>query len=180
MKKTFIIIGTVIVVAVVVLLAIRFFTPEDSWICDNGQWVKHGNPSAAKPTNGCLGSATNTEQVITVSEAVVSPNDFKNKDICLSGYYSVSFESSILVPITEVTVLADGSQKINQTNWRDFTVWIGKSVPGIGSDCDIPVDSNSTQDRNCSKETVICGNFSVASPETAGFGHLGGYRFKLE
>ena len=26
---------------------------EDVWICENGQWVKHGNPSAPKPVDGC-------------------------------------------------------------------------------------------------------------------------------
>lgn len=37
------------------LLAVRFLIggPEDTWICDNGQWVKHGNPSAPMPTSGC-------------------------------------------------------------------------------------------------------------------------------
>jgi hypothetical protein len=26
---------------------------EDSWICSNGEWVKHGNPSAPKPEGQC-------------------------------------------------------------------------------------------------------------------------------
>ena len=26
---------------------------EDSWICEGGQWVKHGNPSAPMPTTTC-------------------------------------------------------------------------------------------------------------------------------
>jgi len=36
-------------------LVVRFVIggPEDSWICDHGQWVKHGNPSAEKPTTEC-------------------------------------------------------------------------------------------------------------------------------
>jgi len=33
---------------------------EDTWICQNGQWVKHGNPSAPKPTNGCTIKANTT------------------------------------------------------------------------------------------------------------------------
>ncbi|MFH1207544.1 MAG: hypothetical protein V1668_02970 [Patescibacteria group bacterium] len=60
MKKVLIGVGIVIVVAAVVILALRVFIPEDTWICDNGQWVKHGNPSADKPTAGCSSSATNT------------------------------------------------------------------------------------------------------------------------
>jgi len=35
------------------VLASRFLSPEDSWICENGQWAKHGNPSAPQPTLGC-------------------------------------------------------------------------------------------------------------------------------
>lgn len=27
---------------------------EDTWICENGGWVKHGNPSSSKPTEGCI------------------------------------------------------------------------------------------------------------------------------
>lgn len=26
---------------------------EDTWICDNGNWVKHGVPSAPMPTTIC-------------------------------------------------------------------------------------------------------------------------------
>lgn len=42
----------------VVMILVRSFSKEDSWVCSNGQWVKHGSPSAAQPTNGC--STTNT------------------------------------------------------------------------------------------------------------------------
>lgn len=35
------------------LLAARFWSGEDGWICSKGEWVKHGNPDSAKPTKGC-------------------------------------------------------------------------------------------------------------------------------
>lgn len=35
------------------MLAARFLTGEDNWICQNGEWVKHGVPSAPKPTKPC-------------------------------------------------------------------------------------------------------------------------------
>ena len=50
-KKIFIIIFAV--------LALWFFIrfviggPEDTWICRDGQWVKHGAPSASEPTEPC-------------------------------------------------------------------------------------------------------------------------------
>lgn len=38
-----------------ILLALRLFVGggEDTWICVNGQWVKHGKPRAPKPISGC-------------------------------------------------------------------------------------------------------------------------------
>jgi len=53
-KKIYIIAATILVIAMVVLL-IRLVIggDEDSWICQNNQWVKHGNPSAPMPTAGC-------------------------------------------------------------------------------------------------------------------------------
>jgi len=63
MKK---IISVIIVLAVLagVALALRFLTPEDSWICENNVWVKHGNPASAAPTAGC-------------GEPIVCPRDFR-------------------------------------------------------------------------------------------------------
>jgi hypothetical protein len=49
-KQVLIILGA----AVVLVLTLRFFFGnEDAWICKNGQWIKHGNPSAAMPTKTC-------------------------------------------------------------------------------------------------------------------------------
>ena len=55
MKKTIIVIIIAIVILAAVWLGIRFIIggPEDTWICENGQWVKHGQPSAPKPTTPC-------------------------------------------------------------------------------------------------------------------------------
>jgi hypothetical protein len=49
----------ILVVALVVLFfaAARLISPEDTWLCQNGQWVKHGAPSAQKSTTGCGKSA---------------------------------------------------------------------------------------------------------------------------
>lgn len=48
-----------IIIAVVVIAAVWFFIgfviggPEDDWICVDGEWVKHGAPSAPMPTEPC-------------------------------------------------------------------------------------------------------------------------------
>ncbi|MEI6191417.1 MAG: hypothetical protein WCG60_02450 [bacterium] len=47
-KKTKIII-LVLLIIFVVLLFVRFIGPEDTWLCQNGEWIKHGNPDRSKP-----------------------------------------------------------------------------------------------------------------------------------
>jgi len=48
---------TLFVLTFFIIMAIAglrtFFTPEDTWLCDNGQWVKHGSPSAPQPRISC-------------------------------------------------------------------------------------------------------------------------------
>ncbi|MFA4826922.1 MAG: hypothetical protein WC596_01550 [Candidatus Shapirobacteria bacterium] len=48
--KKFLLIFIVIVTVIVVL---RFSSPEDTWLCQNNQWVKHGNPGSPAPTSVC-------------------------------------------------------------------------------------------------------------------------------
>lgn len=63
MKKLILLIVVVIVVAVGALLVIRFLSDEDTWLCQNGQWVKHGQPSKPKPSSVC-GDVQNFKGVI--------------------------------------------------------------------------------------------------------------------
>jgi hypothetical protein len=35
------------------IIALRLTADEDSWICQEGKWVKHGNPMALKPQTPC-------------------------------------------------------------------------------------------------------------------------------
>ncbi|MCX6796706.1 MAG: GerMN domain-containing protein [Candidatus Falkowbacteria bacterium] len=56
MQKKIIIITIlgVVVILLFIIVGIRIFSgPEDTWLCANNQWVKHGNPSAPMPTSGC-------------------------------------------------------------------------------------------------------------------------------
>ncbi len=45
-----------IIILIMVLMAVfglRLFSGEDDWICQNGQWFKHGNPDFPAPTVEC-------------------------------------------------------------------------------------------------------------------------------
>jgi len=49
-----------IIITIIIVIAVLFVWflirgPEDTWICVNGQWVKHGVPSAPMPTKPCKG-----------------------------------------------------------------------------------------------------------------------------
>ncbi len=55
MKNKILITIILIIVLGASLLAVRFFFggDEDAWLCQNGEWVKHGNPSSPAPVGGC-------------------------------------------------------------------------------------------------------------------------------
>jgi spore germination protein GerM len=64
MKRAVIIAVATLLVAAAVVVGVRFLGgDEDTWLCRNGQWVKHGNPSSPKPTAPCPGQAP--EVVVT-------------------------------------------------------------------------------------------------------------------
>jgi hypothetical protein len=49
-KNSLILLGGALIFFGVIILLRSFFTGnEDLWICDNGSWVKHGNPSEPMP-----------------------------------------------------------------------------------------------------------------------------------
>jgi len=69
----------VIIVLVVLIVVFAFLRgSEDSWICQDGEWVKHGQPSAEKPTEPC------GETVIIPDEPVIIVDMPKPDDIITS------------------------------------------------------------------------------------------------
>jgi len=48
------------------ILIARFILggPGDSWKCENGAWMKHGNPRGAMPTTGCGITGSGEEYVL--------------------------------------------------------------------------------------------------------------------
>lgn len=61
MKKNLLIGLTVVVVLGLLAGELIFLRGnEDTWLCSNGQWVKHGNPSASQPTTPCAGATVCT------------------------------------------------------------------------------------------------------------------------
>lgn len=73
MKKVIWILA-IIILAIIVLFGLRFLLggSEDTWICVDKEWVKHGVPYAPKPLTGCGDDkGKEDEQVITNFEECI-------------------------------------------------------------------------------------------------------------
>ena len=51
MLKKYLLVFAFFIILAGVLFVLR--GDEDTWFCQNNQWVKHGNPSAPMPDAGC-------------------------------------------------------------------------------------------------------------------------------
>jgi uncharacterized membrane protein len=52
-KKMIYLVVVIIFLFIASWFSIRFFSGEDDWNCQNGAWVKHGNPSFPAPASEC-------------------------------------------------------------------------------------------------------------------------------
>lgn len=70
----------IVIAIIIVWFGIRFIIggSEDTWICDNGEWVKHGVPSAPKPDTPCNDRVVNPS---IETKNTTESNDEKRYDI---------------------------------------------------------------------------------------------------
>jgi len=68
MKKFLPWIILVLLAAIIMAGLILLRGNEDDWICNNGAWTKHGNPSAMMPTTSCLGATACTMEAKICSD----------------------------------------------------------------------------------------------------------------
>ncbi|MDD5710797.1 MAG: hypothetical protein PHV43_01705 [Candidatus Colwellbacteria bacterium] len=66
MNKYLVVALVVIVFGAVGVLSYRFFLsgPEDTWLCENGEWIKHGNPSASMPEEECEEEGVRNDEAV--------------------------------------------------------------------------------------------------------------------
>jgi hypothetical protein len=99
MNKTVLIILGVVVLAGLVILGIRFFSgPEDTWLCQNGQWVKHGQPSSPMPTSGCgqQNQPPGEPDIVVTSPA---PNQTIGSPLAIEGQAKGSWYFEAVAPV---------------------------------------------------------------------------------
>jgi len=66
------ILGVILVVLIIVVGA-RVLSPEDNWICQNGEWVKHGNPSGPMPSGSCKEGEQMASNKVPTEAAIPNP-----------------------------------------------------------------------------------------------------------
>ena len=127
MKKTILFIIIVILIAAAVVFYLRFVVggDEDTWICENGQWVKHGNPSASKPTSGC-GKETNVDNVNAKTEGVLDESMFQWSNMSEGPYRDkVTYATSTdLINWTPSGVILAEHASVPGAVYKDGTIFV--------------------------------------------------------
>ncbi|MFH0853249.1 MAG: hypothetical protein V1853_02480 [bacterium] len=82
------VVGALILLFFIIVMG-RIFSNEDTWICDDNIWVKHGNPTSSQPAEPCdanENSNTNTDIVIntTACELVTDYQECRDRQDCLA------------------------------------------------------------------------------------------------
>jgi len=80
-KNNILIIVAVLIVAGILEVGFFLGGDEDAWICDSGQWVKHGNPDTPMPTSSCGETSLANSELANLSSAYCKENDKE----CLKG-----------------------------------------------------------------------------------------------
>ncbi len=105
----------VLLIGVGGLFSVRFFLGgnEDDWICNNGRWVKHGNPSAQKPDNPCPTGVLTTKPTLTTqpTSSVPLPTE---EDIIRSFFNHIN-EKRITEAISMISQNMVGGDSTKQT-----------------------------------------------------------------
>ena len=114
MKK----IGIIILVLMgIVFLLLILRGDEDIWICQKGEWVKHGSPSAEKPEQLCE-EEKNLKDLIKLDS--IQPNDKISSPLLLKGQARGTwyFEGDFPVILTnwDGLIIAEG-YAMAQSDW---------------------------------------------------------------
>lgn len=116
-----------IILLIFVVLIIRFLSgPEDTWLCQNGAWVKHGQPSAAMPTTPCGDQKHSDEILVTMPQL----NQTVNSPLIVEGQARGNwfFEASFPIELID-----DQGKILGQSNVQAQSDWMTENfVPFKG------------------------------------------------
>lgn len=119
-KATKIIVVSILVV-VLAVLGLRFFSGEDFWNCVDGQWVKHGFPAGDKPDRECRNKTL--EDTIHVNKSEKDESGMKDKsaeELNNSGEANIIVDSPKADEAIGLPVAIRGKARVfeNTVNYR--------------------------------------------------------------
>lgn len=100
MKNKLQVIGVILIIIFIVVFGIRFLSGEDNWVCENGQWIKHGNPSSLMPTTGCGNNQEGSIEYINTQYgfSFLLPSSWKGYSIV-----STNWEGNMVDTLDQIT-----------------------------------------------------------------------------
>ncbi|MFZ2190005.1 MAG: Gmad2 immunoglobulin-like domain-containing protein [Candidatus Magasanikiibacteriota bacterium] len=135
MKKVIYIFLIVIAVLMLIIVGLRFFIGggEDTWLCENGQWVKHGNPSEPMPDEICL--AQENSEDFNDPLFVVKNNDYviENEFVSLVHGESIVGEPGSASQTITKLVSAKPVGDIDNDGLDNFVVFLSQTSSGSGT-----------------------------------------------
>ncbi len=84
----------IILIVVLTILFIRILSQEDDWICVDNDWIKHGYPSAPKPTEPC-GTIDGFEECIAAGNPVMESYPRQCRDAVGNLFVEASLEERV-------------------------------------------------------------------------------------
>ena len=164
-KTTWIILAVVAVVCSAVL-AVRFLSGEDTWICKNGEWIKHGNPSAEKPAEPCGEITINTPTTNTNTEEMMTVKVFFGNSIFDPEVLDCSknFAVERIIPKTEAVARAALEQLLSgPTDVEKAEGYFTSINPGVKIQNLVVADGVARVDFDEQLEFQVGGSCRVAS-----------------
>ena len=113
----------VVVAALVTVVVLRLVTPEDTWVCQNGAWVKHGQPATPQPTGGCQVSQPDNQPQAKGDLVVRAPllNEVIASPVTIKGQARGNWFFEAVMPIklvTEAGVELGSCQGRAESDWQ--------------------------------------------------------------
>ncbi|MDP2950981.1 MAG: Gmad2 immunoglobulin-like domain-containing protein, partial [bacterium] len=116
MNKIFTFLGIFILLVVIVIAGLMIMRgDEDTWICVQGQWVQHGNPSSEMPTSTCPGFLPQEPDWVILSTP--KENELVSSPILIEGkakgtwFFEGSFPAKLYNEQGELLSVAIASSK---------------------------------------------------------------------